>query len=121
MSKISAFSKIVLGMLKGDQALVIAGKNERTVLAELGCQSAGLNAEKVKAENAVENAKEAYKLAKYPTTEIGNSGDWYRRAVQAKESLDAAETRVKDLEASIKFANDLKTEYTEQVDKEDKA
>lgn len=111
MNKVSNFIKQVIAMAKGDEATVIAAKNERKAISSLKGQIASLEGKKVDAENAVEEAKEALHAAKFPTVQIADSKHYLDNIRTKKAAVDAAQEELDAIEDSIEYWTELHDEF----------
>lgn len=92
---VSNFVSIVMAKLQGDDAKVLALRNEKRAKAALKGQISALQSEQVNLEVKLEDAVEAHENAKYPTKDIVSSESYidkvastYRAKVQAEENLE---------------------------------
>jgi outer membrane protein TolC len=97
------FIKQVVARIQGDDAKVIAAKNERKAKAAFQQQIATLRAEEVEMENNVEEALEVYENALYPSTRIGDNVTYLSNIVNAKQRLDDAQADLEATKDSISF------------------
>lgn len=118
MNKISNFSKELLARLKGDESAKIAAQNERKANVAVNSQLAALKAKQVDDENSLEDAKEAYSNAKYPTSRILDNKSYIDNVVRAKGRVDTAEAILKLTKDSITFFEEFLKEEWKQVDAE---
>lgn len=103
---VKSFVKQVIAKLKGDDAEVVAQKNFRKASAAVKGQIAALEARKVDDEMAVENAKEAFNDALYPTV-VTDAQVYTSNLVKAKKVVEQAEEQLKATEDSIAFFTEL--------------
>lgn len=113
MTKVSNFIKEVTARLKGDEAGVVAAKNERKAVAAVKGQLAALDNQLVNQESAVEDANEAFEAAKYPTNLIGDVESYVRNIANKKEHLAAKEEALEETKKSIEFFKGLLVEFSE--------
>lgn len=107
MNKITNFLRQVTARFKGDADALIASKNERKGESAIKGQLAALEAKRVDDESRVEDAKEAYKNALYPTVLISDNQAYVKGIVYAKEGVDNAESALASTTESIEFFKGL--------------
>lgn len=110
-TKINSYVKEVMARIKGDDDKVTAERNYRKATSAVTGQLASLASKKVDAQIKVEEAKEKLQNAKYPTTVIGDISDYIRSIASKQEKLDSAEEELADVESSLKFFEELNTEF----------
>lgn len=101
------FVKEVIARLKGDNAEATASKIGRKAISAFEGQLAGLNANKIDQETAVEDAEEALKTAIYPTEMFSSNEAYIRNIVSAQERLDNAIEELAATEKSIKYFSSI--------------
>lgn len=116
MSKVSSFAKEILSRLKGDEQGIIAAQNERKANSAIAGSIAALNAKVVDQEELVNDAEEALKAAKYPTTKITDNGNYLLQIQRAQEALDNAKENLKNTNESLAYWTALGKEFSEQVE-----
>lgn len=111
MSKITNFCKEVKARLTGDEAGVLAAKNERKAVSAINGQIASLKAKQVDDENAVEEAKESLKEAKYPTVLISNNQTYLQNIKNNQEKLNQVEESLQQTNENIAYYEALLKEF----------
>lgn len=104
---LSSFAKQIVARAKGDDVEALANKNERKARAAFNSQIAALESKIVDDQSAVEDTKEAYDNAIYPTEPITNNTFYIKSIVSAKEAVDNAEANLKSTEESLAFYKKL--------------
>lgn len=118
MSTVTSYYKQMLGFLKGDNAQVIAAKNERKSNSAIQGQLAALRAKQVDDESRVEDTQEALTKAYFPTDLITDNGYYIRNIIRAKEALDTASTTLTSTKDSITFFEGLAKDFSITVSAE---
>ena len=116
MSTVTSFAKQILGLLSGNEAAVIAAKNERKANSAIDSQIAALKAKEVDDEASVDDAKDALTKAKYPTVVITSNSSYIQGIKYAQEHLDDAETTLQSTRDSIKYFQAIKTDFASTVE-----
>lgn len=111
MSTLKSFVKETVARLTGDSTEVIAQQNYRKATSALTSQIAQLNYKKVDAEQKVENAKEALKEAKYPTSLIQDGSSYLDNINNAYFALETAKEELEQIEESIDYYETLQEEF----------
>lgn len=111
MNIMTNYMKEILARLKSDDAAVIAAKNERKSNSALKGQIAALEAKKVDDESAVEDAEEALKVAKFPTSVITDNSSYIRNIKQAEENLASKKETLTSTTESIAYFNAILEEF----------
>lgn len=111
MSTIKSYVKLVLAQLTGDQNTIVAERNYLTAKATIKGQVAALEAERVKLENAVDDATETLHKAKYPTTKITNGEEYLDNIQNAQASLSHYQGQLDDNTHSIEYFTKLQEEF----------
>jgi predicted nucleic acid-binding Zn-ribbon protein len=101
------FLKEITNRLSGDQSAATAAQITRKAISAFESQIAGLNAEIVDAEDAVETAQDKLKDAIYPTEKFDNNRAYCASIVAAQAKVDAAKEKLDDLNASLAYFTGL--------------
>jgi hypothetical protein len=104
---LSKFVAATIAFLSGDTDTVLALKNERLAKASIKGQLSALEGALVEAEVSVENAKDNLSKAIYPSVIISSQQQYIKNIVECQEALDNAEDRLKDIQKSIDYSNNL--------------
>lgn len=118
MSTVTSYYKQMLGYLKGDNAQVVAAKNERKSNSAIQGQLAALRAKQVDDESRVEDAQEALTRDYFPTDLITDNSSYIRNIVKAKEALDTASATLISTKDSIVFFEGLAKDFNATVSAE---
>lgn len=108
---LNSFVQQVLARLKGDDSTVLATKIARKASSAVDTQIAALKAKQVDCEDALDNAKEALEIAKYPTEMITDSKTYIQGIQAAEIVLEQAKTNLEDVNTSIKYFEDLASSF----------
>ena len=108
---LSNFVNQVVARIKGDEAEVIALKNEKKARTAIRSQISALEAKLVDDEDAVETAKENLSNAIYPSTLITDNQVYVNNIRNAQKRVDDAIEKVEDTRASLKFWNDTLNQF----------
>lgn len=112
---VTNFAKIVLAKITGDKSIETAERNFRKADSALSGQIAALNSRVIDLENALEDSKESYENAKYPTELIGETSSYLRQVKSAKETVDNNQSLLDEVNASLKFYKELQAEFNAEV------
>jgi|SRR6185312_3546921 len=104
---LTSFVKAVKARIEGDKVEELAAKNEIKARSAIHLQIALLSSSEVDAKSALEDAKEAYENAIYPTVLIGDGKAYASGIIRAKEAVEAKEEALKQVEDSLEFYNNL--------------
>lgn len=116
MSKFSSYVRSTMAMFKGDTDKMLAEKNFRTVLNGIDIQVSLLKGEKFKKEELVSQAEEDLKTAKFPTTKVTDTDDYFEAVNYAKNKVVKAKEELKAIEESILEYEALKQEFSVEVE-----
>jgi hypothetical protein len=116
MNTVSNFFKQTIAVITGDNAALIAAKNERKSNSALNGQIAALIAKQVDDESAVEDAKDALRLAKVPKELIFDNKFYVDRIKRAQEIVDRAEETLEDTTGSIAYFEAIVKDLSSQVE-----
>ena len=109
---LSLFVKETVARLKGDDAEVLAIKNQRKADSAINGQLAALKAKLVDDESAVEDGEELLNNAIYPNTAITDNQAYVRGISKAHEALEEAKETLENTKNSIAyFENIIKTKF----------
>lgn len=111
MNIVTNFAKETLARLKGDDAGVIAAKNERKANSAINGQLASLRAKLVDDETAVEDAQEALKDAQFPKSLITDNANYVRGIKNAYERLQQATDTLESTKTSIAYFESVLQEF----------
>lgn len=112
-ANLNSFGKEVLARLVGDNNEVQAQKITRKAMSAVGGQIASLKANLVDAELELDNAREAYDNAKYPSSYPNNNSEYCEGLVDAQAQVDRAQDKVDDIKDSIEFFEGHMSEFTD--------
>jgi hypothetical protein len=110
-----SFIKEVKARIEGDGAEAQAQKNYRKASSSVNASIASLKATLVDEENALEDAQDLLKKAKYPATEITDGKSFLSSIRYAQEQLETAQSKVDATKASIAFWETFSAEMDTEV------
>ncbi len=115
MKTMKSYVKETLARLTGDNNEVVAQKNYRKATSILNGQVAALKAKQVDAEGVLEEAEEALKSAKFPSTLIERGDSYMSNLNSAKEVVADAKASLEAVTSSIKEAEQTLSEFEAEV------
>ena len=107
MKKGETLVKEITARLKGDNDGALAAKIARKAISAVDSQIAALRAREVDLEGSLEDAKEAYKIARAPLEMITDNQSYIREIKKAKETEERAAEELQDVIDSIKYFEEL--------------
>lgn len=104
---VGSFAKEIMARIKGDQAEVIALKNERKAKSAFEGQIQALKSKLVDDETYLEDKKEAFANTLYPVDRIIHNQSYVEEVKKAQDSITRAEEQLQDTKDSITFFENL--------------
>lgn len=109
--EVKSFVNEVMARLKGDDDKVVAERNYRKANSAIKGQISGLDAKKVDAEVALEEAQDKLAAAKYPTKLINDNSNYVRNIVERQEAVDSAKEALENINESLSYFQGLYDEF----------
>lgn len=107
----SLFVKSVMAKLAGDDASAKALKIARKCMAFSSQYGAALEAERINAEIAIEEAEQLVSDAYFPTEDPQEVNTYMEGVVTAHENLERAKKALEDIDNTIKIVEELKKKF----------
>lgn len=107
----SKFRVQTLATINSDKAEEISNQNFRKANSAFRSQIAGLEAQLVDAENAVESATSAFAASITPKSVITDNASYMENILRSRNNLFNANERLTKLQEDIAFFTDLSNEY----------
>lgn len=101
--KVSNFVSQIISRLKGDDAEVIALKNERKADSALQSQIQALKSKLVDDESALDDAKESFENSIYPTDKITHNQSYVDGIARHQKNVDNAQETLDSTKESIAY------------------